>query len=133
VRVAAYVIVGSTGQYSDHREWMVCAYANETDATIHAERARGAAAACHEQYRASWEEATDLNAPGIADFEGDDGIVFTSPWDPDIDADDWSERHRFHSAVTSTTTYEAVKYEVRRVPMRAVPPIPESEAHADPA
>ena len=38
----AWVVYGSTGEYSDHQEWMVCAYVGkdaETKATRHADRA----------------------------------------------------------------------------------------------
>jgi roadblock/LC7 domain-containing protein len=34
-----YVVMGSTGEYSDREEWIVCAYADEEMAKHHAETA----------------------------------------------------------------------------------------------
>lgn len=30
-----YIVEGSTGEYSDHTEWIVCAYEKENDAQTH--------------------------------------------------------------------------------------------------
>ena len=34
-----WIVSGATGEYSDHREWAVCAYCLEKDAREHAEKA----------------------------------------------------------------------------------------------
>jgi hypothetical protein len=35
MRRKVYVVCGSTGEYSDHAEWLVAAYTNEKDAQRH--------------------------------------------------------------------------------------------------
>lgn len=39
-----YVVEGSTGEYSDNRNWAVCAYRDEDEAKAHVERAERRAA-----------------------------------------------------------------------------------------
>lgn len=45
-----FVVMGTTGEYSDRKEWLVCAYENETLARTHAEEAQKAAARLTVQY-----------------------------------------------------------------------------------
>lgn len=49
----AYAVMGSTGEYSDRSDWMVCAYTDESLARAHAERAEYVARAIYVQIKAT--------------------------------------------------------------------------------
>jgi hypothetical protein len=46
-----FIVIGSTGEYDDHTEWTVAAYATEIEATWHARKAEMWADANAEQFR----------------------------------------------------------------------------------
>lgn len=55
-----YVVVASSGEYSDRAEWVVCAYRDEADAKLHVargdtrQRERELKNKNHQSYEASW-------------------------------------------------------------------------------
>lgn len=48
-----YVVMGTTGEYSDRDEWAVCAYTSEDSAKTHVERATARARELFERIQAS--------------------------------------------------------------------------------
>ena len=50
-----WLVHGDTGAYSDHCEWIVCAYLTEEEAKTHAERAQARADALKREYERSWD------------------------------------------------------------------------------
>ncbi len=69
-----YLVWGATGEYADHRDWVVCAYATEAEATLHAERAQARAAALMVEYSHwsriplganEWDPRMDVDYTGV--------------------------------------------------------------------
>jgi hypothetical protein len=68
-----YVVIGSTGEYSDRDEWPVCAYLDEDLAKAHVVRAGERAAEIHATRPSRYEEPTGTNEhdPGMKmDYTG---------------------------------------------------------------
>lgn len=112
---AVYVVAAFYGEYSDHREWLVCAYLDQAQAIDHAVKAQGYAQAVHRRVR------EEMQWDGFAEFDGDEGEIFTSPFDPDPPEGDWYERRRFHEAMTSSYG-STIRYEAYAVPVRSAVP-----------
>ena len=72
-----YVVEGSTGEYSDHREWPVAAYIDEDLAREHADKAK-------KWYLKNWRQGMG--------WEDEDKL--NNPYDPDMSLDytgtDWT-------------------------------------------
>jgi len=75
-----YVVMGSTGEYSDRSEWLVCAYKDQKMADQHAFLAEQWALKKHDEYerddRGTWELRQDirdgkLSCPYDSDFHID--------------------------------------------------------------
>lgn len=57
----AYVVQGSTGEYSDHREWIVCAFVDEKKAKNFCEKCDALAREAENEITASDGNAYELN------------------------------------------------------------------------
>ena len=68
-----YIVFGSTGEYSDHREWPVAAFLDESEAKEHVRRASLIAEALYKERKES--------NPGFS-YE-----MSGSPYDPNIEMD----------------------------------------------
>lgn len=79
-----YVVMGTTGEYSDRTEWPVVAYTNESDARRHVELAGN--------------EAKTIFATR-KDRYSTDGIV--NPFDPKMEMDYMGTEYFIHSTVLS--------------------------------
>lgn len=77
-----WIVQGSTGEYSDHREWMVCAYRDEAKAEQHARAAK-------EWYQKNGCDKWDFQKRWEAKEKG-----LHNPFDPNMDIDytgtDWT-------------------------------------------
>jgi len=113
-----YLVISEYAEYSEYRWWTVVAYDSREIAEDHAERAQLQANLAYfiasSRYAPGTMEAYD-SIP-LSDFDGDDGLYLSNPYDPDPKSDFWSERHRFHEVATSSN-WGPLKYRVREVPM----------------
>lgn len=69
-----YVVVGTTGEYSDRIEWQVCAYRDEEQAKAHVQGAEG-------YVRANYQTGRPRLIGGMV-YEVPDGDE--NPWDPEL-------------------------------------------------
>ena len=76
-----WFIEGSTGEYSDHREWPVCAYTRKEDAESHVAAASAAAREISEKVRALHEGS------GGWDYEAQELLIRQNQFDPDMRLD----------------------------------------------
>lgn len=74
-----YVVEGSTGEWSDRTNWIVCAYESEDKAKEHVEKASEAARVLFIEY----EKRHDINQPSQWDSTWEP----VSEWDPHIQMD----------------------------------------------
>lgn len=104
-----YVVTGETGMYSDRCNWIVVAYESREKAEHHVVQAKAQSEIDKARYRAYWD---DKEEPHPADYEGDEGFLMKSPWDPDDEtSDDWSVRNRYHELIMYNST-DDFRYEV---------------------
>lgn len=120
---AVYVVVAAHGQYSEHSEWVVCAYRGIEAAEDHVDHATRAARLAAYLWGCVWDSGDDL----IARMVGDDGLVLRSEYDPDPQETGWwMDSQRFHDCVTSIDGPPT--YSVWTVPLMAAVPQPEEAA-----
>lgn len=118
---AVYVVAGECGQYSDHDEWIVCAYTDEEQAKKHADLARQQARADRDRYTETWDAVEGMEIP-VCEFDGDSGLLFKSPWDPDPHgAKDWDEANRYHRRITAYWA-DGIAYNVWTTPLLSAVP-----------
>ena len=60
-RETIYIVEGSTGEYSDHRDWMLCAYRDEAAAQEHVEKATARANELVAEYQRSYDIPSGAN------------------------------------------------------------------------
>lgn len=83
-----YIVGGSTGEYSDRSEWVVCAYTNESDAQAHVTKAT--------EYAKAWEAF--LKTDECIDMDWSDkeaAMKKANPVDPAFDCDYTGTRYTY--------------------------------------
>lgn len=73
-----FIVIGTTGEYSDRKEWLVAAYWEQDKATEHAARAKRRTAEIVGRFDGRW-EALDAKMDGDAEA--------ANQWDKDWDSD----------------------------------------------
>ena len=98
-----YIVEGATGEYADHRDWVVAAYHNEQLAKEHTDKAnaRVKELGCHRDSENSREV-----------YYGDDDnhpIRTQNEWDPKMQVDYAGTRYYYYGLKVSRTIQAAIK------------------------
>lgn len=68
-----WIVEGSSGEYSDRRDWVVCAYRTEAEAKRHAELAQARSESLRKQYGTYWDipaKANEWDSQESHDYTG---------------------------------------------------------------